>query len=315
MNLFGKKKEFRFESITIDRQREVFRGLEDRGWILCQDTFQFDMEKPPDKIRKMAMKQGKDLKCELLIEIWDPIYQAKPWKGLSYGAFRKMTSDEIIRRQVERKKRPNYDHAMGDVSDMLPSRPQIQVNPEDLKALESIVEKEHIHADGMGVVSRGVDKDMGPTDSIKAVAVLDPLDHQGEMGADLVKEPAKKEDSGPRYESAPNFTQGAPISQPLFDSSMKIETLDEVLDKTDLIKEVDPLAMMIDAADREEAVKTPAAPAPAVQPTQAPPVQAPPQAPAPQVPAQTAPSPNMPPAATPAQTPAQVREEDEGSGQ
>ncbi len=39
MGLFGKKKEIRFEAITIERQRDVFRALEQRGHAVLVLSF------------------------------------------------------------------------------------------------------------------------------------------------------------------------------------------------------------------------------------------------------------------------------------
>lgn len=252
MSLFGKKKDLRFESITVDRQSEIFRGLEQRGWTMIQDTFQFDLEKPPEKIRKMAVRMAKDMKAELLVEVWDPIYMKRPFRGLTYAAFRKMTPEEINRKKIEemRKKkqeRPRYG-SMNDPSKMIRQQAP-SISEEDLKALEQIMEEEHISPEEL-IVKAEEKGEYDRSTSIKALSAKDPLDRQGQYEEDELDKEAE-DYSGPRYKSAPEYTQGESTEGPVFEKSMEIKTIDDI-ETADIGEDFDAMSVMIDAGSQKD---------------------------------------------------------------
>jgi hypothetical protein len=235
MGIFGKKKEIRFEAITIERQRDVFRALEQRGWMLCSDPFQFDIEKPPEKLRKDALGMAKDLKAELLIETWDPIFKNKPHKGLSYSAWRPMTPEEMNKKRLEAEavKRPNYSDSMGSVQ----AKPQVavQADESDLEALQKVMEKE-IAAQPEIVTGKLVKGDgieiLTDSEGIKTLSAEDPYKRAGRTAEEIIKEKPGESSEGP-----------------LFEQSMKIELGEP--DTRDPTAEVDGLAMMLAAAGPE----------------------------------------------------------------
>ena len=252
MGLFGKKKEIRFESITIDREKEIYRGLEKKGWTMIQDTFQFNMDKPPEKIRKMAMKMAKDLKGELLVEVWDPIYQRHPYKGLTYSTWRKMTPEEILKKRIEEKKkkniRPDYTGSMGDASEMLRRESEERISQDDLKTLDEIIESQHIHSSDMEVVGDESGIESGEGSSIKAISAFDPMDHQGEIRDDSE---AEKEKETPNYESAPEYGRGESGSGPVFEQKIKLETMDDIDRNPKPGEDFDAMKMMAEASEKE----------------------------------------------------------------
>jgi hypothetical protein len=240
MGLFGKKKEIRFEAITIDRQRDVFRALEQRGWKLCSEPFQIDLDKAPDKLRKDAMSMARDLNADLLIETWDPIFKNKPFRGLSYSAWRPMTPEEIKKKQMEAEsaKRPNYSDSMGVVQ---AKRQEIVLAEQvDLEALQKVMEKEVplqpeivtgklMRAEEVGLIS-----DSG---SIRPISAEDPY-HRTNRSADEVIRESPSDQGG---------------EGPVFEQSMKIELGEP--DTTDPTASVDGMAMMLEAAPLEPAKK------------------------------------------------------------
>jgi hypothetical protein len=239
MGIFGKKKEIRFESITIDRQTDVFRALENRGWTLCSEPFKFDLERATEKIRKDALNMAKDLKAELLVETWDPIYHNKPYKGLSYSAWRPMTQEEAQKKRADAMsmKRPDYSDSLGEAKlNEKPSMPQ--VSQEDMRAFESVVAQEMAEqANTPGVHPSREPGYTEPTETIKAISAEDPYHHRGESASSVLKDD--------------NIISGG--SGPLFEQSMHLEL--GAPDTTDPSGEVDAMALMMDAAEPEEKKK------------------------------------------------------------
>lgn len=242
MGLFGKKKDIRFESITIDRQHDVFRALENRGWTLCTEPFKFDIERSTEKIRKDALSMAKDLKAELLVETWDPIYHNKPYKGLSYAAWRPMTPDEVEkkRREAILKKRPDYSDSLGEAKLQVKAQAPIATQ-EDMNALESMVVEEarSSEAGPSGQHPSLDDGSFSSEGSIKTISADDPYHHRGDTARSILKED-------------PTISGG---SGPLFEQSMEIQLGEP--DTSDPTAEVDAMALMMDAAQPKEAKKDP----------------------------------------------------------
>ena len=266
MGLFGKKKEIRFETITVERETEVFRALEARGWTLCTDPYQFDLQKSPEKLRKDAMKMAKELDAEIVVEVWDPIYMRMPWKGLKYAAWRRATPEEMQKRIMEKMKRPDYSDSMGDYDKLIQKfdQKQINVQQEEMKGLETQVTAAQPEPEGETYGS--AEEDMGMrTEHFDTVSTLNPYDYHGSTDTDLQKPeggqpPVKK---GPYFESSMELQIGTP-------------------DSSDPTEAIDPLAMMMDAAAAPEPVqKTPDGPQTPIPP---PPVQQTPAATLPQMP-------------------------------
>jgi hypothetical protein len=233
MGLFSKKKEIRFEAITIERQRDVFRALEQRGWTQCSEPFQFDVEKVPEKIRKDALNMAKDLKADLLIETWDPIYRNKPHKGLFYSVWRPMTTEELNKKRLEAEtmKRPDYSDSMGVVQ--AKAAAHVQAEQVDLDALQKVMEKEVavqpeyttgmlVRGDDVGLVSE--------EGSIKTIVADDPYKTIGRGADETIREKSE-------------YVSG---DGPVFDESMKLEL--GAPDTTDPTAQVDGMAMMLEAA-------------------------------------------------------------------
>lgn len=242
MGLFGRKKQVRFETITADRERSVFEALENKGYVLCTDPFQFDIEKSHQKLRKDAMSMAKDLHAELLVEVWDPIFQHMHWKGLKYAAWRKATPKEMEekRKKMELASRPDYSDAMGSYDELQKKIEQkkLQVAQEDLQYFsDSVKVDESAPREKM---SRPEDEMEMVTEDIEVVSSYDPYDHQGES-QDL-------------YSGNSTVDKEAASSGPMFDDGMALE-LNKV-ESTDPTKEIDPLQLMMDAADN--APQTPA---------------------------------------------------------
>ncbi|MFW3146188.1 MAG: hypothetical protein ACMUIE_05200 [Thermoplasmatota archaeon] len=239
MGLFGKKKQIRFESILVDQETDVFSKLEQRGWILCTDPFQFDINKSHEKLRKDAMNMAKDLHAELLVEVWDPIFQRMHWRGLKYAAWRRATPAEMMERQKkeEMKKRPDYHDSMGDYERIHQQidKKKLQVAQEDIAAFAKDVDQQDIKTEGE--VYGSSEEDMGMrSEHLEVYKAYDPYDHQGESDEGLRKKQ--------------HIDSEAADKGPMFDSSMKLETGDP--SSEDPTKEIDPLALMMEAAGTEE---------------------------------------------------------------
>ncbi|MGA1792696.1 MAG: hypothetical protein ACMUHM_01985 [Thermoplasmatota archaeon] len=283
MSLFGKKKEIRFETILIDREREVFRQLESRGWALCTDPFQFDVQKSHEKLRKDALKMAKELHAELLVEVWDPIYQHMHWKGLRYSAWRRATREEMMERQKKKTDRPDYSDSMGSMEDIARRLEQkkLRVDTEELHQYDSVLTADPTQMEGE--VYGNAEEDMGMvTEHFETISSYNPYDHQGQSASELSKKSLVDNEAA---------SQG-----PMFDSGMTLET--GVPETSDPTKEIDPLALMMEAAPEQETQEIPA-PQPQAQPLpQAPPVQ---QLPASQqpVPQAGSPPPQQPPGSVP----------------
>jgi len=258
MGLFGKKKEFRFETITVDRETEVFRALEDRGWSLCTDPFQFDEQKAAEKIRKDAMRTGKDLDAELMVEIYDPLYARTPWKALKYAAWRKATPEEIRARMAKKMAKPSYADTMSSYDDIESRLDQkrLQVSAEEVKVFDNTVKLEDVKLEGETYGSAYEDMGMARTD-IKAVRAQNPFDQNNII-----------EESQPDHKG------------PVFDSEIQIET--GVPDSSDPTTEIDPLALMMAEAEKAPAALSTAntfASQPLPQPGQLTPAAPPPSGP------------------------------------
>ncbi|MBN1389046.1 MAG: hypothetical protein JXA22_00205 [Candidatus Thermoplasmatota archaeon] len=237
MGLFGKKKEIRFETILIEREREVFRQLENKGWSLCTDPFQFDVQKTHDKLRKDAMKMAKELHAELLVEVWDPVYQHMHWKGLRYSAWRRATPEEMLERQKKKMDRPDYSDTMGSLDNiaMKLEQKKLKVDRQELEQYDSVLTAEPSQIEGE--VYGDSEEDMGMvTEHIDTVSTQNPYDIQGST------EDAALRSSTLDHEAA---SQG-----PVFDGEMKLETGDP--DSSDLTGEIDPLALMMEAASVQD---------------------------------------------------------------
>lgn len=311
MSLFGKKKHIRFETITIDRERDVFRALETKGWTLCSDPFQFDVQKTHEKLRKDALKMAHELDAELLVEVWDPVYQHMHWKGLKYSAWRRATNEEIIERMRKKKdsERPDYSDSMGSYETIAQKleKKKIHVSEEELHQYDSVLKVEEQQMEGE--VYGNSNEDMGMvTEHFDTVSSLNPYDHQGERQADIRKDK--------------NIDEAAANKGPVFDESQKLQLGEETIQEEK--KEIDPLALMMEAAPTQDTTPKPVpeTPPPQVsQPAQPPQVAQQAQPPA-NVPQQTAPIPQVPaappalgaPPALPASQPStqpQKKEEDQ----
>jgi len=258
MSLFGKKKEIRFETILVDRERDVFRQLESRGWTLCTDPFQFDVQKSHEKLRKDALKMARELHAELLVEVWDPIYQHMHWKGLKYSAWRRATREEMIERQKKKTDRPDYSDSMGSLENIARrlEEKKLRVDTDELHSYDSVLTAEPNQLEGE--IYGGAEDDMGMvTEHFETISSYNPYDHQGQSASDLSKDPVLDGEAA---------GQG-----PVFDAGMTLET--GAPDSSDPTKEIDPLAMMMQEAP-EQAVQQQPAPQPQQQPLpQAPPNQ------------------------------------------
>ena len=270
MKLFGKKKDIRFESITIDRRREVFKALEARGWTQCADTYQFDMDRTPEKLRKIAKQQAKDLKAELLVEIWDPIFQRTPYRGLSYSAWRKMTPEEVNQKMVEKALRPDYSDTMGSIEDLEKRiyHPQAPKPTEDIRGWDTMVQAPP-SPEEEGETYGTSEEDMGMTHAdFETVSVMNPYDHQGESDENLRIGESDRRTAGPA--GVPTAQGGMPGvrsgSEPVFESSMRIDTGIPRYEE----KVVDPLALMMEAAEGEKRTETAGPPQPSPPPQQQP---------------------------------------------
>jgi hypothetical protein len=229
MGLFSKKPKIRFETITVEREREVFRALEGRGWILCDEPFQFDVKKPPEKLRKDAKSVAKDLNGELIVEIYDPIYQSMPWKGLRYAVWRKATQDEMVERikKQQEKARPNYKDTMGSYEDIQKKLDQkkIVVTEEDLHALDSVVSTQNIDVKG-DLDGKTKEELREASEAIQAISTFNPYDHQGEEGHEMDGE------LGP--------------SGPVFQESIQLQS--DMPEDRELPSDIDAMSMMQEAA-------------------------------------------------------------------
>lgn len=227
MGLFNKKPKIRFETITIDRESEVFRALENKGWILCDDPFQFDVHKSSEKLRKDAMSVAKEVKGELIVEIYDPIYVNMPWKGLRYAVWKRATPEQIRERLAKQqaKLRPNYKDTMGSYEDIARKLDQkkIHVSEDDLHALDNFVGpgSSDLKGDSGGRISEEL---RTANEAIQAITTFDPYEHQGEMVDDT-----------------------AASTGPVFQES--IELVKDVPDSEDITEKVNALDMMGSAAD------------------------------------------------------------------
>jgi len=241
VKLFGKKKEIRFETITIDRERDVFRALEKRGWTLCSDPFQFDIQKSHEKLRKDALKMARELDAELLVEVWDPIFQRMHWKGLKYSAWRKATPQELIERQKAQSSRPDYSDSFAsyDAITRKLDQKQIRVSQEEIRSYDSVLKAENVEDYGEGYGNS--EEEMGMrSEKIETMSSFNPYDHQGESNDDGEGDTVDRE---------------AASRGPMFDSEMQLEMgAPEVSDPTGTI---DPLALMMDAAGEEPAQPVP----------------------------------------------------------
>jgi len=258
VSLFGKKKEIRFETILVDREREVFRQLESRGWALCTDPFQFDVQKSHEKLRKDALKMARELHAELLVEVWDPIYQHMHWKGLKYSAWRRATREELMERQKKKIDRPDYSDSMGSLENIERKLEQkkLMVDTDELHSYDSVLTAEPNQMEGE--IYGGAEEDMGMvTEHFETVSSYNPYDHQGQSASELSPKPILDSEAagqGPVFESGMTLETGAP-------------------DSSDPTKEIDPLELMMQAAPQQEVQQTPP-PQPQPQPMpQAPPVQ------------------------------------------
>jgi hypothetical protein len=228
------------------------------------------------------------------------------WKGLKYAAWRRATREELIERERAKKlkERPDYSDSLGSYEDIAQrlEKKKIHIDQEDLHQYDNVLVAEQ--TDDKGEVYGSSDEDMGMvTEHFDTVASLNPYDHQGESEDQIRK--------------VSNIDREAASQGPVFDESHKLE-LSEEGPQVDATKELDPLALMMEAAPPQEttpqAAPVPQAPQPVQQappPQNVPPAQPPqavPQAPPPQpvqpaqppqaVP-QTQPPANIPPAPAP----------------
>ena len=236
MGLFGKKKNIRFESITLDRQRDIFKALESRGWAQCSDAFSFDLDRPTEKLRKDAMAMARDLKADLLIETWDPIYHNRPYKGLSYSVWRPMTQEEINRKRMiaQAEKRPNYSDSLGTVQ-ARPKAAETLIDERDIEAMESIMGPESLKSASTEPDER--EKGLSPAiemGSIGVVSADDPYERRTEPPREVRKE-SMGEKSG---------------SGPVFDEGLKLEF--GIPEESDPTSEIDAMALMSDAAEEKK---------------------------------------------------------------
>ncbi len=250
MKFFSKNK-IRFETITVERRSIVFRALEGRGWTLITDPYQIDMDKTPEKLRKIAMKNARELHGELVVETWDPLYLRQPYKGLTYSAWRQMTPEEIQQKKVEREKdntgRPDYSDTMGTLEDLsrkMLDKPKLQINTEDMSTIDQMA-KDSEFSVAAGMVYGSKDKDMETVSAdIETVSVENPYDHFGETGRDLIKSTSSAPGTTTVGGNLPGVQSGG---GPVFDESKKLELLAAPVQEE--LKVVDPLAMMMAAAD------------------------------------------------------------------
>ncbi len=302
MGLFSRKPKIRFETITVDRERDVFRALEKQGYILCDDPFQFDAQKPAEKLRKDARSVAKEIKGELIVEIYDPIYQTMPWKGLRYAVWRTATREELVERakKDQEKIRPNYKDTMGSYDDIARKldEKKIHVSEDDLRSLDVVMTGEQIDTKG-DMDGKLLDELKKADSAIQAITTFNPYDHQGETGHEMDEQP-----TGPVFEQSMNdLTEAPPSSDPTPD--------------------VDALSLMQSAApeianvpEAKLSAPTPDVELPATTPTPQPPAIATPSGP-PAVAPQPQPPANVPPpspaASPPIAPPGAIRkEEDQG---
>ncbi len=251
MGLFSKKPKIRFETIFIEQEKDIFRALEAKGFALCTDPFQFDVHKSHEKLRKDAMKMGKELHAELIVEIWDPIYQKMHWKGLKYSAWRKATPEELIARKKKDSIRPDYSDSFGSYDEIARKldEKKLKVDTQDVQTFNEVVSTDDITLEGETYGSSEDDPGM-IVEKFDTVSTFNPYDHQGESQRDIRKDHIDTEAA----------SQG-----PQFDSSFKMEIgAPEIRDPTE---EIDPLAMMMEAADAQPEAQ---APSPASAPAQPP---------------------------------------------
>ncbi|MEA3558544.1 MAG: hypothetical protein U9R75_04755 [Candidatus Thermoplasmatota archaeon] len=239
MGLFSKKKNVRFETILVERERDVFNALKQKGYTLCTDPFQFDAQKSHQKLRKDAMSMAKDLHAELLVEVWDPIFNHMHWKGLKYAAWRKATPAEIEEKRKEqvRADRPDYSDSMGSYENIQKKIDEklLKIDDEDLRSFEESVKVEKI--DHEGDVYGGSKDEIGMiSERLETMSSFNPYDHQGEDQNDL------REDQ--------HIDQAAAKAGPVFDDNMQLEFKE--IETVDPIKDIDPLSMMMAAAGPEE---------------------------------------------------------------
>jgi len=249
MGLFNRKPKIRFETITIDRELEVFRKLESGGYILCEDPFQFDIHKPAEKIRKDAMSMAKDLHGELIVEIFDPVFSTMPWKGLRYAVWRKATPIEVQERikREQNKHRPNYKDTMGSYDDIARKLDQkkIHVTEEDLHALDNVVSTQDGSSSG-DLDGKTKEELKMASQAIEAISTFNPYDHQGEEGHEM------------------DGRAGGPV----FEQS--IELLPDVPKSEDISGNVDAMSMMQEAAAASSAGAPSSSPPQNVPPAQPP---------------------------------------------
>jgi hypothetical protein len=277
LSLFGKKTSIRFETITVDREKDVFRALENKGWTLCSDPFQFDVQKSHEKLRKDALKMAKELHAELLVEVWDPIYQHMHWKGLKYGAWRMATREELLEREKAKQLtgRPDYSDSLGSIETIAQKLEdkQIHVNQDELHQYDEVLVADKSQM--TGEVYGNSDEDMGMvTEHFDTISTLNPYDHQGENQSEIRKDT--------------NVDQEAARQGPVFDESQKLELGEDPMVDQNLAEAIDPLALMMEAAPTQEKVP---------QTGQAP--QTPQVALPPQVAEQAQPPANVPPVSLP----------------
>ena len=302
MGLFSRKPKIRFETITVERERDVFRALEKQGYILCDDPFQFDAQKSAEKLRKDARSIAKELNGELIVEIYDPIYHTMPWKGLRYAVWRNATREELVKRAQDQqaKTRPNYKDTMGSYDDIARKldEKKIHVSEEDLRSLDVVMTNEQIDTKG-DMDGKLLDELKKADSAIQAITTFNPYDHQGEMGHEMDEQP----------------------TGPVFEKSM--DELSEPLPSSEPTPEVDAISLMQSAAPEIATVPEAQPPAtvpdvqlPATTPTPQPPAMAPPSGP-PAVAPQPQPPANVPPSSTaisPLPTPPESIGKDEDQG-
>lgn len=249
MGLFNKKPKIRFETITIDRESEVFRALENKGWILCDDPFQFDVHKSSEKLRKDAMSVAKEVKGELIVEIYDPIYVNMPWKGLRYAVWKRATPEQIRERLAKQqaKLRPNYKDTMGSYEDIARKLDQkkIHVSEDDLHALDNFVAPGS--SDQKGDPGGRISEELQiANEAIQGISTFDPYEHQGEMVDNTAAS------TGPVFQESIELVSEVPVSE----------------DITDKVDALDMMGSMADVPPPEPAVEetTPVGPQPSQPP-------------------------------------------------
>jgi hypothetical protein len=258
MGLFSKKKKVRFETILVERERDVFSALKQKGYTLCTDPFQFDAQKSHQKLRKDAMSMAKDMHAELLVEVWDPIFNHMHWKGLKYAAWRKATPAEV---EEKRKKqvqadRPDYSDSMGSYEEIQKKidEKQLKIAQDDLRSFEESVKIENVELEGE--VYGGSEEEIGMvSESLETMSSFNPYDHQGESQDDFQKDQ--------------HIDQAAAKAGPVFDNNMQLEFKE--VETVDPMKSIDPILMMMDAAGPEEQIPLPSDVAPSPIPPGSPP--------------------------------------------